>query len=95
MNKHTVLLTLALTLPGITLSLLSKSVHSVEPKALIAQGGATSKKQAMSAASRQVAGRVLSATLIKTAPRPHYKVRVLTNNGRVKTVRVHAAHGAK
>ena len=49
-----------------------------------------SKEQAIRIAQRQVSGKVLSANLVTRGPQQHYRVKMLTDKGRVKTVVVNA-----
>lgn len=95
MDSRTILLTLALTLPGVALAAPGKSGHKGESRTHTSSDSATSKEQAMGAAGRQVKGRVLSADLIEETPAPYYKIRVLTEKGRVKTVKVDAGRDAE
>lgn len=54
-------------------------------------GQTISKKQAIRIAQRRVAGKVLSADLVTRGPQQHYRVKMLTDSGRVKTVIVNAS----
>lgn len=60
---------------------------------VMAQGAAVSESAAVAAAQRVVKGRVLSVQLIESRGPPVYRVKILTENGRVRTVHVDGQSG--
>lgn len=60
---------------------------------LLSQAGILSKSQAIALAKRKVEGKVLSAELVKTGQGSAYKIKILTGDGRVKTVVIDADRG--
>ncbi|MFT6733945.1 MAG: putative membrane protein YkoI [Polaribacter sp.] len=51
-----------------------------------------SKSQAITNAKRRIKGKVVAANLVKKGKRSVYKVRVLVENKRVKTITIPACH---
>jgi len=85
-------LLLAAGLTGPTSGLpLPNAPEPTSERLLLAQQSFISKSEAIRIAKRRYQGKVLSAELIKGAGVPFYKVKILTDSGRVKTVRVDAA----
>ena len=60
---------------------------------LLAQGATVSESAAVAAAQRAVKGRVLSVQLIESRGPPVYRVKILTEDGRVRTVHVDGQSG--
>lgn len=52
-----------------------------------------SKAKAISAAQKNIKGKALSATLIESKGPPVYRVKVVLENGRVKTILVDGCNG--
>ena len=79
------LLPLALALSATSLSQ-PVSGHNLAPVTMAA--ATVSESSAVAAALRAVKGRVLSVQLIESRGPPVYRVKILTENGRVRTVHV-------
>lgn len=89
-NKFLVLL-LAASLTAPTVGLGRPAPHrGPDQPLMLAEQPFISKSQAIAIAKRRYQGKVLSAELVKGAGAPFYKVKILTDSGRVKTVRVDA-----
>lgn len=61
---------------------------------LSAQGAVISESAAAASAQRAVKGRVLSVQLADAGGQPIYRVKILTDEGRVRTVVINAQSGA-
>jgi Peptidase propeptide and YPEB domain len=64
-----------------------------EPTAQIAQRGSLSLQEATAMATRQVPGRVVRAEPVSRGGRVIYEIRILGEDGRVRTVRIDAETG--
>lgn len=69
--------------------------HRYYQPILIAEQHLISREQAIAIAKKRHPGRVLSAELEEDPAPPNYRVKILSENGRVKTVRVNAQSKAK
>lgn len=67
------------------------SGHSLMP--VLMASATVSESSAVAAALRAVKGRVLSVQLIESRGPPVYRVKILTENGRVRTVHVDGQTG--
>ena len=76
-----------------TLLLPAPATASAVTVSLLAQGAAVSESAAVAAAQRAVKGRVLSVQLIESRGPPVYRVKILTEDGRVRTVHVDGQSG--
>ena len=63
------------------------------PSKVYAECNTISKSRAIAMAQKRVKGKVLSATLSKRGGQQTYKVKLLMENGRVKTVSINACAG--
>lgn len=85
-----------LVLLGLVVSVLLAPVPaaaSAVTLSLLAQGATVSESAAVAAAQRAVKGRVLSVQLIESRGPPVYRVKILTEDGRVRTVHVDGQSG--
>ena len=57
---------------------------------LLAERGYISKSQAIDIARHRAKGKILSADLVHGNQRAFYKIKVLTDQGRIKTLRINA-----
>jgi uncharacterized membrane protein YkoI len=64
------------------------------PAAFIAQRGSLSLSQATAMAQSRFQGRIVSAKTVQQGNRVVHEVRILGNDGRVRTVRIDAETGA-
>lgn len=62
--------------------------HSVEPRLLIAQNNCPSLSEAVERVRRQYNGRIVSAETRMSGKREVHYVKVLTDDGKVKTERI-------
>jgi len=58
----------------------------------LAEQGYISKAQAIDIARQRSSGKILSAKLIRKEQHAFYKIKVLTDQGRIKTLRINAQH---
>lgn len=63
------------------------------PSAMIAQRGSLSRQEAIAIAMRQFRGRVVRAETVARGGRTIHEVRILGDDGRVRTVRIDAQTG--
>lgn len=95
--RNLFIIAVVLVLSVTTLSLSSaeaKDSYRLQDGLQIAQNKAViSKGQAIAAVKNQMAGKVLSANLIKSQGPPVYRVKLLLEKGRVRTVFVDATNG--
>jgi uncharacterized membrane protein YkoI len=86
----TALLLTCLALPAYAFTTQQQTNEDPRSWLILAQQTAISKAQAIDIVSRKQKGKVLSADLIQTNQRSFYKVKVLTEQGRIKTLHVDA-----
>lgn len=62
--------------------------HRVESRLVVAQNNCTSLSEAVERVRRQYNGRIVSAETRKSGNREVHHIKVLTDDGKVKTVRI-------
>lgn len=86
----TALLVVSLIFPALSFSQPDSRSRHNDRWLLLAEQQLLNKKQAIEMVKRQHKGKVLSADLVQQNKKPVYKVKVLTDQGRVKTIRIKA-----
>lgn len=86
----TALLMIVLTFPALSYGQPDRRSGTSDRWLRLADQQLLNKKQAIEMVKRQHKGKVLSADLVQKNKKPVYKVKVLTDKGRVKTIRVKA-----